>query len=743
MEKKYEFLDSFLNAFPAVMALLVPIFFLPLTTEFFQFNKLALIFVGTAALLIVWAVKMFLTKKVYVVKTPLNFAFFVLTIAMLLSTIFSINKTTSIYGAQGRWFPGLFGFLGLVVFYYALSANLQKTKAISYVIVATIVGGSISSAVALFGYFGIKIGSSAYFQVPNFTLAGSTNITAMVAVLCAVISVTLLMYSKNLPDKIFLLHAFVLNFVTALLIGTTSAWILLFISFVAFVFFVPATKIIKENRTYSSILTGVIIATLIVLALPSSRDLVVNKNYPKEINLSLGDSWVVVSSTLRDFPILGTGPSTFYLNFPRYRPLYLNNTNLWNVRFDVASSEAVSVVGSLGIVGIIAAIYFTFRVLVFILRLKGTDESVGISAVVGAGTLVTLASFVLYPATVLSGFLFFLFLAIATSKSALDEKSKDTEIVFMSMSALSPVSILGSQYEAKVETFQYIVAIPMIAVSLVGMYFGYRVYAADYFMRQSLEAAQVNNGAETYRLQGRALNLNPRKDEYSNTYAQTNLAIAVNLSTRPNLSDEEKTMVQNLVAQSIRSIRLSTEVLNPLNVSGWEIRAGIYRTLIGAAQDADTWSINAYNAAIQLDPTNPQLRLALGGVYFAKEDFLSAGNLFRQAVQLKGDYANAHYNLAQTLVKLQAYADAQREFEMVQRLVPDKSEDYKRVVEDLKILKELPAVAGAQSSQPTVSELENTGSKAVPTEQEPLTVPDETVESSISTTGENLKLGEE
>ena len=43
MEKKYEFLDSFLNVFPAVMALLVPVFFLPITTEFFQFNKLALI----------------------------------------------------------------------------------------------------------------------------------------------------------------------------------------------------------------------------------------------------------------------------------------------------------------------------------------------------------------------------------------------------------------------------------------------------------------------------------------------------------------------------------------------------------------------------------------------------------------------------------------------------------------------------------------------------------------------------
>lgn len=312
----------------------------------------------------------------------------------------------------------------------------------------------------------------------------------------------------------------------------------------------------------------------------------------------------------------------------------------------------------------------------------------------------------------------------------------------MSMSAMSPMSIMGSEYEAKVETFQYIVAIPMIAIALVGMYFGYRLYSAEYFMRQSLEAAQINNGAETYRLQSKALNLNPRRDEYSNTYAQTNLAIAVNLSTRPNLSDEDRTTIQNLVAQSIRSIRLSTEVLNPLNVSSWEIRAEIYRSLIGAAQDADTWSINAYNSAIQLDPTNPQLRVALGGIYFAKQDFLSAGNLFRQATQLKGDYANAHYNLAQALARLQAYQDAQRELEITQRLVPVDSEDFKRVAADLKTLSELPEVAGAQSSQPTVSELESNGSKTTPTKQEPLTTQTETTKSPVGT-GENLKLGDQ
>ena len=62
----------------------------------------------------------------------------------------------------------------------------------------------------------------------------------------------------------------------------------------------------------------------------------------------------------------------------------------------------------------------------------------------------------------------------------------------------------------------------------------------------------------------------------------------------------------------------------------WQTHASIYRILIHVAQDADQWSIAAYVRAIQTDPTNPMLRLDLGGVYVTTQNYDQAIRLFQQ-----------------------------------------------------------------------------------------------------------------
>jgi tetratricopeptide (TPR) repeat protein len=143
--------------------------------------------------------------------------------------------------------------------------------------------------------------------------------------------------------------------------------------------------------------------------------------------------------------------------------------------------------------------------------------------------------------------------------------------------------------------------------------------------------------------------------------------------------------------------------------------------LIGAAQDADKWAIRAYTAAIQLDPTNPRLRILLGGVYYANKDYLSAANLFAQSTNLKADYANAHYNLAQALKQLQRFDQAKIELENTQRLVAQGSADHDRVSSEIAEVTKQISVAGAQTStQPTVSQLEGEETTAPTATQEPI-----------------------
>ncbi|PIS14463.1 hypothetical protein COT64_02510, partial [Candidatus Shapirobacteria bacterium CG09_land_8_20_14_0_10_39_12] len=85
-----------------------------------------------------------------------------------------------------------------------------------------------------------------------------------------------------------------------------------------------------------------------------------------------------------------------------------------------------------------------------------------------------------------------------------------------------------------------------------------------------------------------------------------------------------------------------------------------------------------------------------GGVYYSLKNFNQAATYFLQATNLKPDHANAHYNLANALRELGAFADAKTEYETTQTLVKADSADYQKVTAELEEVKRrLPATTPA------------------------------------------------
>ncbi|MFZ5424197.1 MAG: tetratricopeptide repeat protein [Patescibacteria group bacterium] len=731
-QNRETFIEMLLNVLPTILAFLVPIFFLPLTSEFFEFNKLMLITVSTIFMLFVWALKMLFNKKVYMAKSSIDLPLMLLTVVFILATVFSIDKTSSIYGKYGRWFPSVSGIITLVSFYYVVASNTVSEKIIKNTVFAFIFGATIASIVALLRYFGVTLGSAAFLQAPNFTLTGSATSTVILAALGAVLSVVFLTYEKSIAVKILLVQTAAVNFMAVALLNLLPGWAVLSAGLLGFLIFVPINKAL-ENKQHLTALLGVGVALVLALLLPTSRDLVVNNNYPKEITLGARESWVVALSTVRDFPVLGSGPSTFYLNFPRYRPLTLNTTELWNIRFDKPFNEVFGIMASIGILGLLATAFFVYKTIKFLLNHREFEDETGTTAALNIGIMALLVSYVFTYATVVSTFTLFLFLAMAVAKSAVNAKSKHAEIVLLSLSAssFSSMSIIGSFQDGnKRESLQYVIALPMLLALLAGGYLSFKVYASEYYTRKAIKSLQANNGTATYDFQSKAIKYNPRRDVYRNAYVQTNIALANTLAANENLSDSDKATIQQLIAQAIQETRTSTEVLNPLNVGAWESRGQVYRALIGVAQESDTWAIRSYSTAVQLDPTNPRLRVDLGGIYYLKGDYLSAANLFREATRLKPDYANGYYNLANALKQLNAPQDALKQLEIAQRLVEAGSPDAERIAAEIEALKANPTVAGVTTQTgPTVEELAQQGlpeeQKEETAPQEPLSIPRE------------------
>jgi tetratricopeptide (TPR) repeat protein len=730
-------LENISKYVPVALAFIMPLFFLPTATEFFEFNKLALLTGATLLLIVLWAVKILAGQKVEFTKSVVDLPLMALTLVFALATVFSIHKTTSIYGSQGRWFPSLFGFLVLLGYFFFSTPAVKDFKTIKISLLALAASSGLSSLISIMSYFNIFLGSSDYFRIQNFTVTGSVTTAIFLAAIGALLAVSLLAYEKAVPTKIVLGATVAVNFFFLGLINSFVGWVILGTGLLALVFFIDSGKFV-ENRLSFMMLSGVLAALLMIVFLPSTRDILINKNYPSEMNLPLRESWIISSSTIQDYPILATGPSTFSLNFSRYRPLTLNTGNNWNVRYDKPYNELLDILGTIGIVGLIAAIYFGSKLLKLISGTRSLKDETGLTKVVAIALFATSVAFLFTYATVLTAFIFFGLLSFLIAGHTLtDDQNRMSEKVTFNLGAFSSVSSIGigEMSVVKREYFRYILAVPIFLLVGYAGYLGFKNYQGEYFMRMAIVAAKTNDAAKIYEYQRMAISANPTRDAYQSAYARTNLVLANALAAKGNLSDNDKQTVQGLIAQAIQSARVVTEVVSPLNVANWETRALVYSSIMGVAQNASDWAISSYNTAIQYDPTNPKLRLDLGGIYFAKGDYLTAANLFRQATALKADYANAHYNFAQSLLKLNDIQSALTELQATKNLVPVDSADYKQVDAEIAALQaQQPVVAGAATEQkPTVEQLSG-NNPAQNTTQEPLAPADKTQ----GTTGDKL-----
>lgn len=92
----------------------------------------------------------------------------------------------------------------------------------------------------------------------------------------------------------------------------------------------------------------------------------------------------------------------------------------------------------------------------------------------------------------------------------------------------------------------------------------------------------------------------------------------------------------------------------------------VYRSISGVAQNALSFSLEAYSQAIQRDPLNPSLRLNAGNIYYTAKNYDLAIRFFTDAINLKPDYANAYYNLT---IALREKGDLQNAQAVAQQLV--------------------------------------------------------------------------
>ena len=400
---------------------------------------------------------------------------------------------------------------------------------------------------------------------------------------------------------------------------------------------------------------------------------------PTSPNLTdFATTWAISVDTLKESPLWGVGPGNYLTAFNRFRPLSYNQTDLWAVRFTSGRDfyltllTETGLLGAAGIILLFVAVYRKSRA-----RLADLLKLPGLSAL-----LVLLVLLALFPATTALIVLMFILLSLAA-------KTRKTVLNLTATPISAPETTTSGKYASRFPAI--LISLPFIIAVLAFFFYASRALAAEVKFKKALDALVANQGTQTYDLMREAINTNPSVDRYHASYSQVNLILANAIAQNEEITDQDRATIAQLIQQAIREAK-AVVTLNPQRAGNWELLASTYRAIIPFAQGADQFAVQTYNQSIVLDPINPNLRIALGGLHYALGDYDTAIRVFELATFAKPDHANAHYNLA---IAYREKGDIQKsvnEITLVLSLVDRDSDDYELVRTELENLeKRLPA----------------------------------------------------
>src|SRR3989344_1348657 len=315
--------DRFINWEIVLLAFLLPIFFLPTTTEFFEFNKLSLLAVATVLGYIAWGIKSIAKKEVVFRPSYFDFPVLGIWIVTAISTIFSDSQVTSLIGQFGRFYPSLLAVTIYILFYFLIGTNFS---------LGTLKWGgralilSAAAAVAMFipQYFGVNLLGQVWSDGRAFTPVGSPSALVLVAVVGALLALREIL-SENWP---------------------------------------------KWTKGAFGLLAFLLLTAPAAIYIP--YDLAQKGGFPQEIKLDLATSWSVSATSFRQDPFWGSGPGTFASDFTLYKPLNFNQSPYWSIRFDKPLSEYLLVFAEMGLLGVLVYLLLISKFLTYARTRWGT-----------------------------------------------------------------------------------------------------------------------------------------------------------------------------------------------------------------------------------------------------------------------------------------------------------------------------------------------------------------------------------
>ncbi|MCK5212055.1 hypothetical protein KAJ89_05115 [Candidatus Parcubacteria bacterium] len=651
-------LDFIITGAIMLVFFLCPLFFTGLVAQGIGFEKMVLFYFLVLIGVVAWVTKGVITGELKLKRTPLDIPILAALVIFAISTVLSVSTKDSLIGAYGSAAKSFSALVVFALFYYLVVNNLDLKK-IKKVFWSFIASSCILIVFSLLQLMEIHILPFESLATRGFNPIGSlSGLTMFVLVILPLLVVAITQIRELMPraKKVSLVAIKVLLGLVAIaglailaLLNGFTFWPIGIVGLVIVLMFFLA-KIIKVSGNNIIIPLATFLALIILLVLGNFN--LVNMGLPAEISLSRQASWDISKSAVMENPIFGSGPSTFYYDFAKFKSGEFNNSALWNVRFDSASGslfEILSTAGLLGLISVIVIILISLSVtfLTLIKTNKENEHSILLGLFASFISVLLFAIlFALNNAMILVTILIAVF-AVASSLVMYPEKFKEVKLSFRS----SP------KYALALAAIFLCVSAGVVVLFTMGL----KMYLADMYARQALDA---NKPAEKIQILQRAVALAPYQDAYYINLANNYMALA----NRAALSGKAQTDVGVNLSQAIEQGKMAVEISGN-RASNNESLALIYENASFYTRGALEWAEQLYNKVIELDPKNPtpHLRIALVNMARAnaetdpeeKKYYISeAIKKYDDSIAKKGDLAAAYYGKAIASEKLGDIDDA-------------------------------------------------------------------------------------
>lgn len=611
------------------------VFFTPLiytlnTSELFELPKMYFVYTLTLLILLAHLVSLLRSQaprwRSHKLLLPLGLFY----LSQLVSTFFSVDSYTSIFGYYSRLNGGLLSLTTYIILFLILSQYINpkfKQKIIYY----TLFSGILAAIYGILQHFGIdKDQWLQDVQTRVFSTLGQPNWLAAYLCILLPLSINQSFKSKKILHSSLWFLVSSLLFLCLLFTKSKSGLVAAAISLTIYFIYKFFNK--RSSIYYLSIYLLIFITLSLTISNPIKEIVFPQKNSPSTtqttiLNITPSEDirrivWQGSFDLWKRFPLFGTGPETFAYTYYWTRPASHNLTSEWDFLYNKAHNEYLNYLATTGIFGL-ASYLFLIAYFLYYLRKK--------PALLAAFISILITNFAGF-SVVVTALFFFLLPALARPRKSLLLSPKKPNYALL----IIPIPVLLFLFYKNITFF------------LADVYYNY----AD---------KNLSQNAIT-----RSLNYRP------------NEAIYWNLAAKIYLQNHD---VDRAVAASNQSISLS-----PASTNIWKERAQLFAQIAVNDPPAFIHSLEALETAAKLAPTDAKTFYLLGRFYEAAGDIDTATKNYQKALSLKANDDYSAYSLGKIYYDQKNYTQAKIYFETVLRYAPNNT-DAKEYIDNINLKK--------------------------------------------------------